>query len=78
MEISSRSWSSFSGRGHLAAKRARNELEMAGFKVELLLPDMVRSDDRKSVDWADQLMVDPAAFVRVKALYYGLASNKPN
>lgn len=62
--------------GILAAKRARNELEMAGFKVELLLPDMVRSDDRKSVDWADQLMVDPAAFVRVKALYYGLASSE--
>lgn len=61
--------------GILAAKRARNELEMAGFKVELLLPDMVRNDDRKSVDWADQLMVDPAAFIRVKALYYGLASN---
>lgn len=62
--------------GILAAKRARNELEMAGFNVELLLPDMVRSDDRKSVDWADQLMIDPEAFVRVKALYYGQASQK--
>jgi len=56
--------------GLIAAKRFKQTLEGEGYRAKLVFPDLKRPESAKSVDWADQLIADQAAFVKVKREYH--------